>query len=308
MRVGLDIGGTKTAAVVVGRDGSVLHRLTVSTGYGAEAVIRTAVLAVVELARLAGADTRAFESIGIGIPGIVDVATGRVSHAVNLGLRDVDLAGELAGRLGTAVHVENDVNAAAMGAFHQMGQSGLHSLAYLNLGTGLAAGLVLEGRLWRGSRGTAGEIGHICLDQDGPLCACGQRGCLELVASGSGVARQWPTDDPRPVEALFRAVVAGEDGALEVWSRLARSVAAAVRVLVLTIDVERIVIGGGMTSLGEPLLAAVRGVLDAGAADSAFLSSLSLSERVAMVSGESGVTAAMGAALCGWPLQVTQPG
>jgi predicted NBD/HSP70 family sugar kinase len=114
-------------------------------------------------------------------------------------------------------------------------------MAYLNLGTGLAAGLVLGGRLWRGSRGVAGEIGHIPVDPAGPLCPCGQRGCLELMASGSAVARQWPPDEPKPVRALFAAADAGDALAIEVRARLVDNVAAAVRLLVLTVDVDDVV-------------------------------------------------------------------
>jgi glucokinase len=297
VRIGLDIGGTKTAALIVDAAGSVLHEFTLPTGYGADAVIETAVDAVIELARLASVKPISFTSIGVGIPGIVDNATGMVSHAVNLGLQDFDLAGNLEKRLGIAVHIENDVNAAAIGIFHLMGRPAVNSLAFLNLGTGLAAGLVLDGSLWRGSRGAAGEIGHIPIDQSGPLCACGQRGCLELMASGSGVARQWPTEHSSPVEALYAAALANDEKALEVWSRLVRNIAAAVRILVLTIDVEVIVIGGGISTLGEPLLIAVKGILDGWSSESAFLFTLSLSERVRLVDAEFTDAAAMGAAL-----------
>ncbi len=144
------------------------------------------------------------------------------------------------------MRVENDVNAAALGAFHLLEKVPEHSMAYLNLGTGLAAGLVLGGRLWRGSRGVAGEIGHIPVDPAGPICPCGQRGCLELMASGSAIAREWPTDDPMPVRALFTAADAGDPLAIEVRTRFVENVAAAVRILVLTVDVDSVVIGGGL--------------------------------------------------------------
>ncbi|MEO8094835.1 MAG: ROK family protein, partial [Pseudolysinimonas sp.] len=183
LRVGIDIGGTKTDAVAIDTDGHVVHELHIATGFGAESVLATAVAAVEGLARAAGRTPETFVSIGIGIPGAVDVASGRVEHAVNLGLSGLDLGTELAARLGRAVRVENDVNAAALGAFSLLGRTSTQSMAYLNLGTGLAAGLVLGGRLWRGSRGVAGEIGHIPVDPAGPLCPCGQRGCLELMAS-----------------------------------------------------------------------------------------------------------------------------
>jgi glucokinase len=179
-------------------------------------------------------------------------------------------------------------------------QSGapLDSMAYLNLGTGLAAGLVLHGSLWRGSRGSAGEIGHIPIDPNGPLCPCGQRGCLEMVASGSAVARQWPTSSPRPVQDLFEQAAAGNPEAVEVRDRLTANIASAVRMLVLTVDVDLVVIGGGISSLGAPLLDAVRQALASWALASPFLASLGLPDRVRLLQ-EGFPAAAVGAALVG---------
>lgn len=294
----MDIGGTKTDAVVVDAAGSVVERLRLPTGFGPAAVLDTAVLAVRLLSERSGLDPIDFESVGFGIPGTVQPDTGRVSHAVNLGLEDLDLGGELALRLGVDVQVENDVNAGALGAYQLMGSPHSRSLAYLSLGTGLAAGIVLDGRLWRGSRGTAGEIGHIPVDPNGPLCRCGQRGCLELFASGGAVTRQWPSDHPRPVQALFEAASAGDPAALVVKERLIENVAAAVRILVLTIDVDTVVIGGGISSLGEPLLAEVGAVLGGWAASSPFLASLELGDRVRLVPAALPV-AAVGAAIVG---------
>lgn len=298
LRVGIDIGGTKTDAVAISADGSVVQQLRLPTGFGPEAVLETAVTAVTDLAALAETTIEGFLSIGIGIPGAVDNGTGRVTHAVNLGLDGLDLGAELSTRLGREVRVDNDVNAAALGAFQLLEKQPSHSMAYLNLGTGLAAGLVLDGELWRGSRGTAGEIGHIPVDPNGPECPCGQRGCLEMVASGSAISRQWPTDDPKPARALFAAAAAGELPALEVKQRFVENVAAAVRILVLTVDVDSVVIGGGLSSLGSALLDDVREVLLSWETASPFLASTRLSERVAIV--PTGFpAAAVGAALVG---------
>jgi len=297
MRIGVDIGGTKTEAVAIDDAGAVIDAVRVATGFGGDAVVASTVDAVTELADRLGTAPAGFGAIGVGVPGAVDPASGRVAHAVNLGLDGLALGDELAARLGVRVRLENDVNVAALGAFHLLGHGPERSMAYLNLGTGLAAGLVLGGRLWRGSRGTAGEIGHIPVDPAGELCSCGQRGCLELLASGSAVARQWPTEHPRPVQNLFEAAAAGDALAIEVRQRFIDNVASAVRVLVLTVDVDDVVIGGGITSLGAPLLEAIREVLAAWSAQSEFLASLELPSRVGLA--PAGPVASVGAALLG---------
>lgn len=298
LRVGIDIGGTKTDAVAISADGRIGEQLRMPTGFGPDAVLETAVSAVMQLAGLTGSTVAGFGSIGVGIPGSVDNGTGRVTHAVNLGLEGLELGAALTSRLGREVRVDNDVNAAAIGAFHLLGERHSHSLAYLNLGTGLAAGLVLDGRIWRGARGTAGEIGHIPVDPNGPECPCGQRGCLEMVASGSAIARQWPTDDPKPARALFAAAADGDPAAIVVRDRFVENVAAAVRILVLTVDVDSVVIGGGLSSLGPLLLDEVRAVLATWEAASPFLASTGLSERVVIVPTDF-PAAAVGAALVG---------
>ena len=296
MRLGIDIGGTKTDAVAVDEHGALTQRVRLATGFGHTEVVETAVAAVTRIGELTGLTPGGFQSIGIGVPGMVDTASGHVAHAVNLGLDRLELGGMLAGRLGVGVRVENDVKAAALGAYHLLGLSG--TMAFLNLGTGMAAGIVVDGRLWRGSTGIAGEIGHLPVDPQGALCACGQRGCLETVASGSGVARQWPTDDPLPVRAVFAAAAGGDPAARAITDRLAVGIAAAVRALVLTVDPATVVIGGGLSHLGVRLLGDVHEVLHGWERSSPFLASLDLAARVRLVP-EGTPVAALGAALVG---------
>ena len=298
MRVGLDVGGSKIDAVVVDPAGEIAARVRLATGWGAEGVIDTVIAAVHAVATDAGVNLASIKSVGIGIPGQVDPGTGRVLHAVNLGVDELNLGAAVAAELGVTVRVENDVKAAALGAhaLHRAGGDRIDSMAYLNLGTGLAAGLVLGGRLWRGARGVAGEIGHIPVDPAGPVCPCGQRGCLELAASGSGLARAWAGGDS--VRDLFAAAAAGDADARAVKERFVEHVAAAVRLLVLTVDPDRVVIGGGLSSLGDELLVAVRAVLADWAASSAFLAMLDLPERVEVLPRDF-PAAAVGAALVG---------
>jgi glucokinase len=299
MRLGVDIGGTKTDAVAVDSAGVTTQRIRLVTGFGSLEVVETVIAAISRIAELSGIEPAAFESIGIGIPGMVDSASGHVRHAVNLGVDGLDLGGAVAERLGVRVRIENDVSAAAVGAYHGLGLTS--SMAYLNVGTGLAAGLVINGELWRGARGAAGEIGHISVDPNGALCGCGQRGCLETVASGSGVARVWASEDQYPLRALFDAAEAGDPIASEIRSKLAGGVAAAIRVLVLTADVDTVVIGGGLSHLGERLLGDVLGVLSSWSATSPFIASLELASRVQLVPNDF-PAAAVGAALVGGTL------
>lgn len=303
MRVGLDVGGTKTDAVIVDADGAILRRVRLATGWGGEQIVRTVVAAVHAVATDAAIDLSEIDSVGIGIPGQVDAGTGRVAHAVNLGVDELDLATEVAPALGAPVHVENDVKAAALGAYALRGSAhGLDprhgSMAYLNLGTGIAAGIVTDGDLWRGARGTAGEVGHISVDPNGPLCRCGQHGCIEAFAGGGAIAERWGRAGSLPVLDVFDAADAGDPFAQDLRSGLARGVAAAVRVLVLTADVELVVLGGGITALGERLRADVAAELAASAEASPFMRSLRLEERVELLPAGS-PAAALGAALIG---------
>ncbi len=303
LHVGVDIGGTKTEAVVVDAAGAILHRLRLATGHGPDDVVASAIGAVTGLATAARCQLTDFASIGIGIPGTVDAAKGLVSHAINLGVERLELGPVLARRFGMPVRVENDVNAAALGAFHLLAQPSTASVAYLNLGTGLAAGLVLRGELWRGARGAAGEIGHILVDPAGPLDLDGQRGGLEVVASGSGIARQWSAGigsahPDGPVTAVLDAADAGDATAVEIRRRLFEGVAAAVRILVLTVDVDLVVIGGGLAQLGPRLTEGIHSVIDGWEAQSPFIASLELGLRLRLLPQEAPV-AALGAAHLG---------
>ncbi|MGY1847886.1 ROK family protein [Blastococcus sp. SYSU DS1021] len=297
--VGLDIGGTKVLGVLLGPDGAVLRTLRVPTRPGVPGVVDTAEEVVRRLCADAGVAPRALAGVGAGVPGLVDPATGRLSYAVNLGIheRGVDLAPVLAARLdGVPVVLENDLNAAAVGAARLLGLPG--DLALLALGTGVAAGLLLGGELRRGRHGAAGEIGHLPYDPAGPRCPCGQLGCLELYASGAALDLAWPVRSARPAAAdLFAAAAAGDRRAVVVRDRFADAVATAVRLLVLTCDVEHVVLGGGVADVGPPLLDAVVAAAGRQAAGSAFLQSLAVPERVQLVPRDLPV-APVGAAVC----------
>ena len=304
--VGLDIGGTKVLGVALDGQGVVRHQVRLATAKGAAGLVDVAVAVVEDLAARAGVPVSELAGVGIGLPGVVDADKGLVEHAVNLGIEhSTPLAALVAERLGVHVRVENDLTVAVVGAAHTVddaqvsGEPGVHDVAFLALGTGLAAGLLLEGRLRRGSHGGAGEIGHLTLVPDGLPCKCGQLGCLEQYASGSALDVAWPSRFGRPAPAeLFTAAAEGDPRAIEVRDRFAWAVAAAVRILVLTADVDLVVIGGGVSALGQPLLRAVRAQLEREAEASPFLASMGLASRVSLAPADVPV-GAVGAALLG---------
>jgi len=295
LRAGLDIGATKTLGVVIDGTGAIVSQVREPTEPGPDGIVRTAARVVDDLR--ADLSEPLDGPVGLGVPGLVDVAAGALTHAVNLGV-DGDwfpLRELVAELIGHPVVLENDVNAAALGA---AALSDVDDLVYLSIGTGLAAGLVLEGRLRRGAHGAAGEIGHVPVDPLGRECGCGQRGCLETVASGSALASAWPSVDGPPAQELFAAAEAGNARAIACRDDFAAGVASAIRVLSLGVDPQVVVLGGGVAQLGERLREAVAEALRTQAGGSPFLASLDLPARLRVVPSDHPV-AAVGAALLG---------
>ena len=308
--VGVDVGGTTIATVVLDEHGAVVAHTESATPATATALAAAVADAVQDVVARAGLTADDVLGVGVGVPGVVDPEAGTVTHAVNLGIEGcaplaVLVSDELV-RTGLGrvrVRVENDLNAAVLGAAHELAahdHAPADDLAFVALGTGLAAGLMLDGRLRRGPHRAAGEIGHLRYVPDGLPCKCGQSGCLERYASGSALDAAWGpsrTGRPAPVE-VFEAAEAGDEHAVAVRDEFVAAVAAAVRILVLTCDLGRIVVGGGVSQLGEPLLRALTVELERQAASSPFLAAADLPNRVQLA--PVGVpVGAIGAALVG---------
>jgi len=192
------------------------------------------------------ASGRKLRAIGIGVPGPCDPKTGTLINPPNLPgwPGNLPLARMLEKEAGAAVHLENDANLAAV-AEHQRGAGrGATDLAYVTWSTGIGSGLILGGRLHSGAHGSAGEVGHMVLNPDGPLCACGMRGCTEAYASGSTIARRMG----RPAADVFAAARQGDARSLAVVEEAAWMVGQALMNLANLVDPEIIIIGGGITN------------------------------------------------------------
>jgi glucokinase len=254
---GLDIGGTKVAALIADGAGRPLGEAVARTGTrGPEELVASIVTAVYQAAAMAAVAPADLVAAGVGVPGQVNPQTGEVRLAVNLNLQAFPLGEVLAARLGTAVYLENDVRLATIGAYHWLIETEpVTHMAYLSIGTGLATGLILDGRLYRGPNGMAGEIGHLVVQPGGPPCKCGLHGCLETVTSGPAIIRLatavMTTTEPLTVTAVYQAAEAGHPAARAVVEQVSGYLARAIQLLILSYDVEKVVLGGGVAQMGD---------------------------------------------------------
>jgi glucokinase len=287
LRVGVDIGGSKVAVLVVdAADGVRARRSVAAASADPDEAIAQIAAVIREAVAEAGSTLVDVRAIGLAVPGRVDTTTGDVTFAVNLGWQHLPLGRRLETVLGVPCVVENDVRAAAVGLHREAGYRGVDDLLYLGIGTGISAGVVLDGRLHRGVRGMAGEIGHVVLDPDGEPCACGLRGCFETIAAGAGIARAARSAvergeqtslaalaDPSAFD-VFAAAADGDPVANRLVDRAGAAIARMVHELVLAYDVELVVIGGGISRAGAPLLDRIQAGLRAIAAPSPFAAEL----------------------------------
>ena len=189
--VGVDMGGTKILAAVVGLNGQIVARLKVMTKAekGADDVINRISDCISESIEKANLRASQIRAIGIGAPGVVDPVAGEVLYAPNLHWSNVPLKGALENLLNIPVFVDNDVNLGTLGEQALGAGRGVDNLVGIFVGTGIGGGIVLNGKLFYGANRTAGEIGHVILKPGGPKCSCGNRGCLEALASRTAISR-----------------------------------------------------------------------------------------------------------------------
>jgi len=258
----VDVGGSSLKGALIDGTGRSLRRDTVPTPDGGGAVIDAIASLMRRLADYARADGLQLAGAGVVTPGSAD-DTGMIAYAANLGWRNAPLGRLLTERLGLPVAVGHDVRAAGLAEQLLGGATGEPDFAYLAIGTGVAAALFAGGTILRGAQRAAGEVGHIPVHPDGELCACGQRGCLEVYMSGAGLSRRYRarTGLERTAEEIIARAGSDADAA-EVWSLAVRTLALGLASLTLTVDPSLVVLGGGISRAGDTLLAPVRAELD----------------------------------------------
>jgi glucokinase len=277
--LGVDVGGSKVAAALVDQSGSLFGLVRRATEHGGPKETLDGISQVIgECIESSGIPRSQVLGVGLGIPGLVDPEQGIGIASVNLGWRDVPVRDELQKRTGLPCGVENDVRAAALGEarFGAGRQAALQ--VFLVIGTGIAATLVQDKRIYRGAHNLAGEIGHAVLDPQGPRCKCGARGCFEALAAGPAIAARYlqkltaaggssngdqtGADGKVTAENVFQKAEAGDLHAISTILDTAEDVAHALQFLALAYDPDVIVLAGGVTKAGSAFLTPVRGALE----------------------------------------------
>lgn len=190
--IGVDLGGSKILSGIADQEGRIINKIKQPTNpqNGAADVLERICLSIHRLQQGVGVQSGEIEAIVVGAPGPVYYPQGIISDAPNLGWRYLDLKRELGLRLGREIVVDNDANMAAWGEYYFCYHKSCRNLLYMTISTGIGGGIIINGRIYRGSTGGAGEFGHMVIDPYGITCGCGRRGCLEALASGTAIARE----------------------------------------------------------------------------------------------------------------------
>lgn len=254
--IGIDLGGTRIKAGAVSRGGKLLvwREADTEAGQGPAGIIERIGLLVEDVRRHPEVFRDRVRALGVGSPGPLDSRRGVVYFAPNLpGWRDVPLARWLERKTGLPTLVENDANVAAWGEWWLGAGRGARSLVLVTLGTGIGGGIVLEGKIFSGRDGAAGEIGHLTLLPGGRQCSCGKRGCLEAYCGAEGIVAEYRRRKPngrlrdgRDVREICQAAAKGDQAARGALRATGEALGLGLSQVVQLLNPERIVLGGGI--------------------------------------------------------------
>jgi len=261
--IGFDLGGTKMIAALVDGDGTIVARARGKTpgDEGADAVSAAMAATIQEACAQAGLPPEKVKAIGAAVPGVMDPVRGTVT-LTNLNLKDYPLRANLEKALGLPVVMENDVNAGTWAEFKLGAAKGMSHVVGVFVGTGIGGGLILDGKLYRGWKGSAGEVGHLIIQEGGPLCGCGQYGCLEAFSSRNAMAKdavsaaaagnlpelidKTGTDFRKFKSSIFeKGLEKGNPDIIKIVDRSAFHLGVALASVAMLLNPEAFVIGGG---------------------------------------------------------------
>jgi glucokinase len=276
--IGIDVGGTNVKLALIDKDGNIVYQNTVPTHaeMGYEYTVNNIKQAIHEL--LKETKSTAVSGIGFGFPGQVDYKSGVVKNAPNIpGWVDIPIAKMIEAEFNVPVRADNDVRCAALGELNFGAGVGCENLICITVGTGIGSGLIINGKLVRGASNAAGEIGHIKLQMhEGPMCGCGDTGCMEAFASGPSMValaqnyimggkstkyREMANSAEITPFILCEAAKAGDPVALTIFNKMGEYIGIGLSSVVNLLNPEKIIIGGGVADAGEFLLTPLKETL-----------------------------------------------
>ncbi|UPM55674.1 ROK family glucokinase [Gottfriedia acidiceleris] len=281
MIVGVDLGGTSIKLALLTNNGEFIDKWEVPTDKSdsGKHIPKTITIAIEEKLKQMDKTKEDIAGIGIGAPGSVRLEDGLIFAAVNLGWVNFPLKEILEKESGIPVIVDNDANIAAVGEMWKGAGNGAKDVVMVTLGTGVGGGVIVNGDVAHGISGSAGEIGHITVQlENGVLCNCGKRGCLETISSATGIARianeklqnttketvlkEVSNDSPITAKDVFEAYATGDEVAEEIVNHVMRYLALVLAGVGNTLNPENIIIGGGVSNAGELLLKPLKKYFD----------------------------------------------
>ena len=266
--LGIDIGGTNLRGKIISENGDMLgEKKTRSDAHMGISPLMENLASFIK-----GFAGEEISAIGIGIPGTVDRRNGTLVQAPNIAnTKDFPFTEALLERIGTAtpVFIENDASCAALGEYRAGAGRGSNSMVMITLGTGFGGGIVLDGKLWSGEDGFAGEVGHMIIDPSGPGCACGARGCIETYVSQVAIkriVREHPklreklagTEESAIPERLAELAREKDQAAIGVWNDFGANLGVGISILVNVLDVKTVVVGGGLSGAWQLFIGKAR--------------------------------------------------
>jgi len=266
--IGIDLGGTSLKMGLVDDNGHVHHQIEQPTLNDAEQALKQMAESCREISQQANIAWEQIDGVGIGLPGFLDIPNGLIVRLTNLGWENIPIKSIMEERLQKRVEIDNDANVAALGEAWCGAGAGVNDLVCVTLGTGVGGGVIVNGQLVYGCNGFAGEIGHILIDPDGVRCNCGQRGCLETIASATGIARiareelaagatsilpQNPT-----AYDVFQAAEKQDQVATKVLDIAISALARGFALISVVLNPARFVVGGGVAKAKDRLFVPLR--------------------------------------------------
>lgn len=311
--LGIDLGGTKILTAVADEEGNILAKIKLPTEAhkGKDKVIDNIIVSINKVLNKVNLNYEDIVRMGVGIPGPLNIEEGLVYQAPNLGWENVPISEILEEKTSIPVNLENDANAAALGEKWFGAGQGIDNLLYITISTGIGGGIIIDRKIYHGANDGAGEIGHMVIEPNGPLCGCGNYGCLEALASGTAISRMGKEAVEKHQNTIIlelsngnldsidggiiaKAAKMGDEVAKEIWVKAGYYLGIGLANLLNIFNPEMIILGGGVMKAGDLIMEPMQKSLKKYSFENAFNS---VQIRQAVLGDEVGVKGAIAVAI-----------